>query len=87
MKEYIPVLAHFDTEGQITPVAFWWKEKEYSVDRIFNVQRRASIIGGGIGIRYTCRILSKERYLYFDDYESRWFVEYEDKLSLLFRFE
>ena len=57
---------------------FWWGGKRYDVDRVLDVRRAASLKGGGLGIRYTCRILGKERYLFFDDAAQQWFVEVDD---------
>jgi len=54
MLTYIPVLAHFDTLGHITPVSFTWRDKEYTVDKVTDVRRAASLIGGGLG----CGILA-----------------------------
>jgi len=47
--------------------------KQYEIDRVMDVRRAPSIKGGGMGMRYTCRILGKEVYLFED--EGRWFVE------------
>ncbi|HBT64554.1 MAG TPA: hypothetical protein DEB10_07850 [Ruminococcaceae bacterium] len=78
-KKFIDVTAHFDTEGKIIPVMFWWEDgKSYQIDRVLDIRRSASLKAGGIGIRYTCRILGKNRYLYYDDYTSKWFVEVPD---------
>ena len=75
-KKYIDVTAHFDTSGQIIPVIFWWDNgKSYQIDRVTDIRRAASLKAGGTGIRYTCRILGKKRYLYYDDYTQKWFVE------------
>jgi hypothetical protein len=37
------------------------------------VQRAASRKAGGAGIRYTCRIRGKEKYIWLE--EDRWFVD------------
>jgi len=75
-KQYIDVTARFDTDGRILPVMFRWRDgRKYEMDRVTDIRRCASLKAGGIGIRYTCRILGKERYLYYDDYEHKWFVE------------
>ena len=42
-------------------------------DRILDRRRAASLKAGGIGMRYTCRILGQRSYLYYE--EPRWFVE------------
>lgn len=76
MKRYIKVAACFDTEGRMVPVMLWWEDgKSYEIDRVLDVRRAASLKAGGSGIRYTCRILGKERYLYYDDHQNKWFVE------------
>ena len=81
-KKYIEVAAYFDTEGKIVPVMFWWDDgKSYQIDRVLDIRRAASLKAGGTGMRYTCRILGKERYLYYDDFTNRWFVEVPDKVS------
>lgn len=75
-KQYIDVIARFDTDGRILPVMFRWHDgRRYEIDRVIDICRCASLKAGGIGIRYTCRILGKERYLYYDDHEHKWFVE------------
>lgn len=78
-KEYIEVDAYFDTLGNVVPIAFWWDKKQYTVDKVLDVRRAASILAGDLGLRYTCRILGKERRIWFDDYNGKWFVEVADK--------
>lgn len=74
MKEYIKVSAIFDCDGNLMPQFIYWgdDEKKYEIDRITDVRYAASLKAGGAGIRYTCRILGKERYLFLE--ENRWFV-------------
>ena len=60
-KTYVDVLARFDAAGKVTPV---------------RMRRAASLKGGGLGIRYTVRIMGKETYLWRD--EDCWFVERKD---------
>ena len=42
-------------------------------DRILDIRRAASLKAGGTGIRYTCRIRGREKYLWLE--ETRWFIE------------
>ena len=61
MKKYIKVTATFDCDGNLLPEYIYWNDdKKYAIDRITD-------------IRYTCRILGRERYLYLE--ENRWFVD------------
>ena len=73
-KVYVEVTAKFDTEGNITPLSVTWEDgMVYEIDRILDRRRAASLKAGGIGMRYTCRILGQRSYLYYE--EPRWFVE------------
>ena len=73
-KVYVEVTAKFDTEGNITPLSVTWEDgMVYEIDRILDRRRAASLKAGGIGMRYTCRILGQRSYLYYED--PRWFVE------------
>ena len=73
-KVYVKVTAKFDTEGNITPLSVTWEDgMVYEIDRILDRRRAASLKAGGIGMRYTCRILGQRSYLYYE--EPRWFVE------------
>lgn len=74
MKQYVAVTAHYDAQGQITPVMLWWADgRRYSIERVLDIRRAASLKAGGIGLRYACRILGQVRYLYLEG--NRWFVE------------
>ncbi len=73
-KVYVDVAAMFDINGNIVPMYLKWEDGAlYYVDRVLDVRRAASLKAGGTGIRYTCRIAGKERYLFLE--EDKWFVE------------
>jgi hypothetical protein len=73
-KAYVPVLAHFDSDGNITPVLITWEDgNTYEIDKVTDVRPAASLKAGGTGMRYTCKIREKETYLFLE--ESKWFVE------------
>ena len=74
-KRYVEVIAHYDPEGQIKPLAIYWPENRelYEVDKVLDVRPAASLKGGGAGIRYTCRIKGRETYIWLED--TKWFVE------------
>lgn len=73
MKKYIKVSAVFDCDGNLLPEYIYWDDnKKYSIDKISDVRYAASLKAGGAGIRYTCTILGKERYLFLEG--NRWFV-------------
>lgn len=73
-KVFVSVEALFDKNVGILPRCIIWKDGErYEIDRVLDVRRAASLKAGGIGVRYTVRILGQERYLFLDD--NKWFVE------------
>ena len=80
MKKYVEVTAHHNAQGFVRPLILWWDDgRKYEIDRVLDVRRAASLKAGGIGIRYTCRILGKERYLYLD--EAKWYVNVPDDFA------
>ena len=68
------------------PAMLKWKDGTiYEIDRVLDVRRAASE-AGSMGIRYTVRIMGRERRLFFEDTYSetgkpRWFVESEINCS------
>lgn len=73
-KKYIKVNATFNEDGTILPTEILWEDNnKYTIDRILDIRHAASLKAGGCGIRYTCRIKGKERYLFLED--ERWFIE------------
>ncbi|AJQ27559.1 hypothetical protein [Pelosinus fermentans] len=73
-KVFVEVTAKHDTYGNIRPLSIKWEDgRVFEVDKIFDVRLAASLKAGGTGIRYTCKIMGKQVYL-FDD-EGKWFME------------
>ena len=77
-KVYVDVQALHTKEGALLPLTLRWADgRLYAIDRVLDVRKAASLKAGGIGVRYTCRILGKERYLWYED--PGWFVEGKDE--------
>ncbi|MGI6679145.1 MAG: hypothetical protein ACOX2Q_08860 [Dehalobacterium sp.] len=73
-KVYVDVTARFDKEGGLIPQSVIWEDGRcFEIDRVLDVRPAASLKAGGCGIRYTCRILGRETFLFLE--EDRWFVE------------
>ena len=73
-KVYVKVTASFDTDGRVTPLSLVWEDETlYTIDRITDIRRAASLKAGGMGIRYTVIINGKQSYLFYE--EPKWFVE------------
>lgn len=74
-KVIVSAVVRYDTEGNMAPLSFEWEDGTvYEIDRILDKCRIASQVGG-IGLRYTVRVLGRQRYLYYDDLDKVWFVE------------
>ncbi|MEG0527657.1 hypothetical protein [Amedibacillus sp. YH-ame10] len=72
-KRYVSVYQKVDKEGGITPISIVWEDgREYAIDRIIDVKRAVSEVGG-CGILYRCRIAGNIRNLYYE--RTRWFME------------
>ena len=79
-KVFVPVTAKFDADGKVIPLDMTWIDgRVYEIDRVLDVRRAASLRGGGLGMRYRCRIGGKETFMWYDD--NRWFVESKVNIS------
>ena len=64
----------FDEDGNLLPINIVWEDgRKFPIDKVTDVRYAASLKAGGAGIRYTCQIGGKERYLFLED--QRWFVD------------
>ena len=73
-RVYVRVIVEYDEEGGVCPLSIRWEDgRKFQVDRILDVRRAAATKAGGQGMRYTCRIMGRETYLFEDN--GRWFVE------------
>ena len=73
-KAYVGVNVEWTLEGKIIPKVIIWEDgRKFVIDRILDVRPAASLKVGGVGIRYTIRVLGKETFLFRSQY--RWFVE------------
>jgi hypothetical protein len=73
-KTFVRVTAEHDESGRVRPLVLTWTDgRRFAIDRVTDVRQAPSLKGGGLGVRYTCRIRGKEVYLFCD--EGKWFVE------------
>ena len=79
-RVYVEMRVNFSEDGTMRPVYIKWKDGiVYEIDRVIDVRRAASA-AGGMGLRYTVKIMGQERRIFFEDTYSdtgrpRWFVE------------
>jgi hypothetical protein len=73
-KKYVDVIVRCYPDGKIIPLAVYWDEgRLYEIDRVLDIRPAASLKAGGAGIRYTCRIMGHQTYIWQE--ENKWFVE------------
>ncbi len=76
MIKYIEVNAKMTTEGKVIPLSMIWEDgKTFGIDKVTDIRPLASTKGGGVGVRYICKIKGKEKTLFLSGY--RWFIEYD----------
>ena len=76
MRKNVSVRALMRSDGTVLPLEIEWDDgRKFVIDRVLDIRKAASTKGGGKGLRYTCRILGHQRYLFLDEYF--WFVEVE----------
>lgn len=74
-KEYVHVSADFTPDGRLRPTCVTWADgRKFMIDKVKDIRRAASLKAGGAGIRFTCMILGKECYLFYEE-NYKWFVE------------
>lgn len=75
-KTYVDVLVLYTKQGRMIPKSILWEDGTvYVIDKILDVCNAASLKAGGAGLRYKCRIQKNERFLWFETYDEKWFVE------------
>jgi len=74
-QTFVTIIAEHDTNGIIKSTILHWADgRQFEVDKIMDVHQAPSLIGGGHGMRYICRIRNKEVNLFHDDMDGKWFV-------------
>lgn len=74
MRKDVCVIAKMNENGFVTPLTIVWSDgKKYEIDKVVDVRKKASLKGGGMGLRYTCIIKNQEKHIWLDGYT--WFVE------------
>lgn len=77
MRKNVTVKALMKHTGEIQPLSIFWDNgEEIVIDKVLDSRPRASLKGGGMGIRYHVRIGSKERFIFLDGFV--WFVEIDE---------
>jgi hypothetical protein len=73
-KVFLNVECECTPEGVVTPTRMLWKNgKWYDIDRVLDVRMAPSLLTGGRGICYTCRVNDRVLHLFRD--RDRWYAE------------
>ncbi len=74
MRKNVTVIAKMQENGVVIPLCIIWQDnKKYDIDRVLEIKKQASTKGGGLGLKYICKIKGIEKNLWLDGYV--WFVE------------
>ena len=72
-KRYIDVELLQQKDGTIIPLSLVWNDgRKFNIDKVISKEKRISSVGG-CGMRFTCLIQGKMRYLYLE--KDKWFIE------------
>ncbi len=75
-KVYVQVAATFLREGGLRPTALIWSDgRKFFVERVTEVATAPPHVASVFPVRYTCLIEGREKYLWFEPQNMRWFVE------------
>ena len=76
MKRFVSVRATFEEGGNIVPEFITWDaEHIYPISKVIDIRYKKLLDNRAREIKFTCVILGKIRYLYYD--ERRWYVKIE----------
>lgn len=77
-KVCVEVTAKFSKEGGVKPLSLVWEDgRVFRIDRVKAVEHAAARVSALLPVRYTCSIGGRERWLYLEPEQMRWFVETE----------
>lgn len=71
-KRYVPVVVRIDENGKKEPKVIEFEDKKYLIDKILDRGPAACQSVGGVGIKYTCRVLGQITELWEE--KEQWFV-------------
>lgn len=72
----VEVTAQFLREGGMKPLSLRWTDgRRFEIEQVKAVERAPARVEGRLPIRFTCVILGRTRWLYFEPEKLRWFVE------------
>ncbi len=74
-KVCVETLVRFSENGGMRPVEIIYDNARYPVTRVRFIDRAPARVSAVLPLRFTCEIGGRNRYLYYESEEMRWFVE------------
>lgn len=76
-KVYVGMILHVDADGVTKPLEIEWESgARFSITKILNVQKAPPRHVGSLPtVRYKVLVQGREKELYFEKSENKWFVE------------
>ena len=75
-KVHVEVAVNFLKEGGMRPLWIRWEDgRKFLIDRVKFIERASAKVGSLLPVRYTCIVAGREKRLYYEPEDMRWFVE------------
>ena len=75
-KVNVEVAVNFLKEGGMRPMWIIWEDgRKFFIDRVKFIERASARVGSVLPVRYTCMVGGREKRLYYEPEDMRWFVE------------
>lgn len=75
-KVYVETIVKFSLNGTMRPLEIMWQDgQRFKIERLKKIEKAPARVGTLIVKRYTVMIGGVEKYLYYEEYEKKWFVE------------
>lgn len=75
-KVHVEVEVNFPKEGGMRPLWIKWEDgRRFPVERVKFIERASARTGSVLPVRYTLIVAGREKRLYFEPEDMRWFVE------------
>ncbi len=78
-KVYVEVEVLFPSEGGMRPVWIKWEDgRKFFVERVKFIERASARAGSVLPVRYTLIVAGREKQLFYEPEDMRWFVQIAD---------
>lgn len=74
MQVPVEVIVKYNEYGQITPLKILFQDEIFVIDKVYNSQMITPRGGFSAALEYRCLIKGKTKNIYFDRYNSKWYV-------------